>query len=412
MEYIFDFHIHSKFARATSKNMVLPELDIWANKKGIKVLGTGDFTHPVWFSHLKENLQEAEQGLYKVKNSNTGVLFMLTSEVSCIYSQGGKVRRVHLLIFAPSFEVAEKINKELSKIGDLASDGRPILGISAKNLAKIVFNASKDCLVVCAHAWTPWFSVFGSKSGFDSLQECFEEMTPYIYAIETGLSSDPEMNWRIPELDNVAIISSSDAHSPQKIGREATVFNLEKVDYYEIINSIKQRKNIAYTIEFFPEEGKYHYDGHRLCGIKLTPEQTKKFNGICPKCKKPLTVGVMYRVEELAKRPQGFKPEGAPPFKKIIPLQEIIADVMNLPTTSKKVLQEYENLIKNVGPEFYILLKSDIKDLQKVTMPEIAKGIDMVREGKVFIDPGYDGVFGKIKIELPKEKEVSQKSLF
>ncbi len=399
MKFIADFHIHSKYSRATSKNMDLENLDKWAKIKGIKVLGTGDFTHPEWLKSLKENLRLAEPGLFKFKKNDSGTRFVLTSEISCIYSKKNRVRKVHIVIIAPSFDVVEKINTHLGWIGNLKSDGRPILGLDAKELAKIVLDASKDCLVVPAHIWTPWFAMFGSKSGFDSIEECFEEYSKHIYSVETGLSSDPSMNWRLSALDKITLISNSDAHSPQKIGREANVFDTE-LSYEAISRAIKEKnpKEFLYTIEFFPQEGKYHYDGHRNCDIRLSPQESKKYNNVCPTCGKPLTIGVMNRVEALADRKEGFKPEGAIPFKSLIPLTEIIAESLGVTVASKKVDLEYKNLIKKLSNEFNILLDVSKEGLVSATLPEIAEGIIRVREGKVFITPGYDGVFGKISI--------------
>ncbi len=411
--------------------MDLENLDKWAKIKGIKVLGTGDFTHPEWLKNLKENLESAEPGLfkfapYRTEGSGSETRFLLTSEISCIYSKNtsrdnlaklnyNQVRKIHIIIFAPSFEVVGKINGYLNLIGNLKSDGRPILGLDAKELLKIVLNASPDCLVVPAHAWTPWFSIFGSKSGFDSIEECFDEYSKYIYAIETGLSSDPLMNWRLSSLDKISLISNSDAHSPRKIGREANVFDTE-ISYNSITDAIKEKdpKKFLYTIEFFPEEGKYHYDGHRLCGISLTPSETKKYNEICPACGRPLTVGVLNRVEELADREEGREPRGAIPFKNLIPLEEIIADVLGVLPGAKQVAAEYQNLIKKFGNEFSILLDAPQEDLKKSTLRGIAEGIIKVREGKVNIEPGYDGVYGKIKIfsESEKKNPIKQKTLF
>ena len=415
MQFVADFHLHSKYSRATSKDMDLENLDKWAKIKGIKILGTGDFTHPEWFKSLKEKLEPAEPGLFRLKDLNDEIRFILTTEISCIYSKGGKVRKIHTIIFAPSFEVVEKINTQLSWIGNLKSDGRPILGLDAKELAKIVLGVSEECLIVPAHLMTPWFSLFGSKSGFNSIEECFEEYSKYIFAGETGLSADPKMLWRMPDGRKMTLISNSDAHSPAKLGREANVFDTE-ISYPAIIGAIKEKdsQKFLYTIEFFPEEGKYHYDGHRLCGISLSPAESKKYNNICPNCGKPLTIGVLNRVEELADRPQGFKPENAIPFKSLVPLEEIIAETLGQGTGTKEVIRQYQNLIEKFGSEFDILLSASAEDLKAATLLEISEGIIRVREGKIFAEPGYDGVYGKIRIfSKGEQKNVSrQKTLF
>ncbi len=419
MKFIADFHIHSKYSRATSKNTDLENLDKWAKIKGIKVLGTGDFTHPEWFKNLKEKLKPAEPGLYRLKQQATSdkqhdeIRFILTSEISCIYSKGGRVRKIHIVVLAPSLEIVEKINVHLGWIGNLKADGRPILGLDAKELVKIILGTSKDCLIVPAHVWTPWFSLFGSKSGFDSIEECFEEYSKYIYALETGLSSSPDMNWRLSALDKITLVSNSDAHSPPKIGREANVFEGEELSYRAIIKAIKRTKTLdpkpctlIYTIEFFPQEGKYHYDGHRDCQISSSPQESKKYNNICPVCGKPLTIGVLNRVEKLADRPKGFKPEGAIPFKSLVPLNEIIAEGLGVNTGTKQGEIEYKNLIKNFGNELKILLEVPRKDLETTTLPEIAEGVIRVREGRVYITPGFDGVFGKIRIFSQGEQRI------
>ncbi len=415
MKFVADFHLHSKYSRATSPQMDLENLDKWAKIKGIKVLGTGDFTHPQWFENLKEKLEPAEPGLFKLRNSDSGVRFILTVEISSIYSKAGKVRRIHNLIFAPSFEIVEKINTQLGWVGNLKSDGRPILGLDAKELLKITLNTSKDCFFVPCHIWTPWFSLFGSKSGFDSIEECFEDYSKYIFAGETGLSSDPAMNWRLSALDKITLISCGDAHSPSKIGREANVFDTE-LNYSAIIEAIKSKdpQKFLYTIEFYPQEGKYHYDGHRNCGISCSPQESKKYNNICPVCGKPLTIGVLSRVEELADRPEGFKPPGANPFKSLIPLKEIIAESLGMTSETKGVEKEYRNLIEKFGNEFKILLEIFRKDLEAVSLPEISEGIIRAREGKVYVEPGYDGVYGKVRIFSKEEKkELSkQETLF
>jgi uncharacterized protein (TIGR00375 family) len=443
MKFIADFHIHSKYSRATSKDMDVDHLDKWARIKGIKVLGTGDFTHYLWLKELKEKLEPAEQGLFRVRNSfqsglggrdniltkfhipKEEIRFTLTAEISCIYSKRNKTRKVHLVILAPSFEVVDKINAHLGWIGNLKSDGRPILGLDAKEALKIVLSVSEDCLVVPAHAWTPHFSVFGSASGFDSLEECFDEYTKYIYAIETGLSSDPAMNWRLSQLDKITLISNSDSHSPTRIGREANVLEGNRIDYDLIKEAIKNAPSSAkisegdslqltQTIEFFPEEGKYHYDGHRNCKISFEPEETKKHKGICPICGKPLTIGVMYRVAQLADRVEGGKPEKTIPFKNLVPLDQIVADALGMGVASKKTQETYKELINKLGAEFKILLEASREDISSASSSEIAEGVMRVREGKVKIEPGYDGEYGKIKIFEDSERRdiLKQKSLF
>lgn len=413
MKFIADFHIHSKYSRATSKNMDLENLNKWAKIKGIKVLATGDFTHPEWFKNLKENLVPAEPGLFKL-STRPGLIdetrFILTTEVSCIYSKAGRVRKIHIIIFAPSLKVVEEINTRLGWEGNLKSDGRPILGLDAKGLAEIVLGVSKNCFIVPAHIWTPWFSLFGSRSGFDSIEECFEEYSKYIYAGETGLSSDPSMNWRLSALDRITLISNSDSHSPQKIGREANVFDTE-ISYPKIIEAIKSKspEKFLYTIEFFPQEGKYHYDGHRNCDIRVSPQESRKYNNTCPVCGKPLTIGVLNRVEQLADRPEGFRPENVIPFKSLIPLNEIIADALEQGVGTIEVKRNYKKLTKNFGNEFEVLLNVKREDLEKATLPEIAEGIVRVREGKVHITPGFDGVYGKIRIFSEGEEKVLSK---
>ncbi|MEK7309005.1 MAG: endonuclease Q family protein [Nitrospirota bacterium] len=408
---IADLHVHSGYSRATSKEMNVATMAKWAKKKGINLLGTGDFTHPIHFANLKAALKQSGNGLYTT-SVEPSVFFMPTAEISSIYSFKGKVRRIHNIVMAPGLEIAEKINSALKKRGNLSSDGRPILGTPAKDLLKIVLDISEDCLFVPAHAWTPWFSVFGSKSGFDSIEECFDEYSKYIYAIETGLSSDPEMNWRLSALDKITLLSNSDAHSPGKLGREANVFNC-KMDYFEILNAIKKKDKtrFLYTVEFFPEEGKYHYDGHRLCNILFSPEETKKQNSICPVCKKNLTVGVMNRVDELADRKKGFIPENAIPSKHMVPLVEIIADAFNAKANTVKVKREYERLTDS-NTEFEILLDLPEAELYRITDRKIAEGILKVRAGKINIIPGYDGVYGRISIfpEQPATKKEREKA--
>ncbi|EKD56114.1 MAG: hypothetical protein ACD_58C00296G0006 [uncultured bacterium] len=402
MRVIADLHFHSKYSRAVSPKMVIPEIIKWANYKGLNLVGSTDFTHPLWLSHLKETLEPIGNGLFKCKNQ-IGPKVMLTTEVSSIYSQGGRGRRIHNLIFAPSFETVEKINKKLGSIGNLYSDGRPILGISAKDLVKIVLDIDSTCMIIPAHAWTPWFSVFGSKSGFDTIKECYGEMTPYIYAIETGLSSDPEMNWRLSLLDKITLISNSDSHSLPNLGREANIFEVENDNYdYNYICEIIKAKDPKYfpsTIEFYPEEGIYHWDGHRACdGTKLHPDETKKLGGICPVCAKPLTIGVLNRVNELADRKEGYKPEGAPASIHLVPLQEIIAEVIGSPKLSQKVQDKYLELINIFDNEYSILLDKSEKELSSKLESRIVEGIMNVRNNKVQAIAGYDGVYGLVKV--------------
>ena len=412
MEFIADFHIHSKYSRATSRDMDIKHIAEWAKLKGITLMGTGDFTHHLWLEELKGNLQDLGNGLFL----HNDVHFMLTCEISSIYSKKGKTYRVHNMIFSPSFKTTDKINETLSRYGNLASDGRPILGMDAEELARIVFDIDESCMFIPAHVWTPWFSVFGSMSGFDRIEDCFEKQTPRIFALESGLSSDPGMNWRLSALDKYTIISNSDSHSPQKIGREANVFDCE-LNYKTIkeVLSAKDKKRFLYTVEFFPEEGKYHYDGHRLCGTRLSPKQTRENNGRCPKCAKPVTVGVMNRVEQLADRPEGYVPPSGIPFKNLIPLDEIIAEAKGVGKTSQGVEREYRACLAKLGTEFEILNKAPKEVLKKELSPRIAEGILRVREGKVHIQAGYDGEYGKIQIFSDDDKQQTaekQLSLF
>jgi len=407
MKFIADLHIHSKYSRATSPDMNIKTLSEYAKLKGISLLGTGDFTHYLWLEELKNTLKDSGNGLFEYN----GVNFMLTGEVSSIYSKNGKVRKIHNVIFVPSFDIADKIDSVLSGYGNIAYDGRPIIGIDAKDLAEILFGISKDIFLVPGHIWTPWFSLFGSKSGFDSIEECFEEYTKDIYALETGLSSDPGMNWQWSKLDRFSLISNSDSHSPQKIGREANVFDTE-MSYKAILEALKKKdkKKFLYTIEFFPEEGKYHYDGHRSCKVRLSPSETKKNKNICPKCGKPLTIGVMNRVSELADRPEGFVPENSIPYKRMIPLAEIIADTLGVGDASKAVSAEYLAIIPRLGTELEVLTEVSEDKLLKELPIKIAKAIINVRNGNVNILPGFDGEYGEIEI-LKEKDSVSEKQL-
>jgi len=402
--------------------MDLENCAAWAAKKGIQVIAACDFTHPEFFYEIKNKLVPQANGLFKLKDSDWPTYFLLSTEISCIYSKNNRGYRIHVLVWMPSLAAVEKFNTQLSWIGNLKSDGRPILGLDVKELTKIAFGVTDQAAVIPAHAWTPWFSLFGSASGFDSLKDCFEEYSDKIYAIETGLSSDPAMNWRLSQLDNVSIVSFSDAHSLSNLGREATVFELEELNYQNILRSITKPidsgNKIAYTIEFYPEEGKYHWDGHRNCNIRFSPEETLKHKEICPVCQKRVTVGVMNRVEKLADR-EVIKesPAERPPFKSLVPLQEIIAESLGQKKGTKAVDAEYEQLVKAGENEFNILMNISEEELKKITLPKIAEGIIKVRQGDIVVEAGYDGVFGTVKVWPEQEKTSGaaasgQKSLF
>lgn len=380
-------------------------------------MGTGDFTHPAWFSSMQRTLEPAESGLYRVRGSITETRFLCTSEIACIWSQGGKVRRLHIVVTAPSLEAVGKINTALGKIGNLAADGRPILGMSAKKLAEMVWLVDPTCLVIPAHAWTPWFSIFGSFSGFDSIVECFEELAPKIYAIETGLSSDPPMNWRVSALDSVLLVSNSDAHSLPNIAREANRFFIpvDKLSYAEVYRIIREKDRAGFlgTIEFYPEEGMYHFDGHRDCKVSMPPAETKRRGGNCPACSKPLTIGVLHRVEALADRPEGFQPPGAFPFVKMVELDKIIAEAHGIKSRqSKQVQKVFAEIMAAGGTELNILLKLDKNELARIASPEVVEGILRVRDGRVKISPGFDGQYGTVTIFAPGEVQKRQPSLF
>lgn len=449
MRIVADLHIHSKHARAVSRDMVLEKLDAWADDKGIPVMGTGDFTHPAWILEIQKKLEPAEPGLFKLrsefkektmKGTFSATRFMLTTEVASIYSRGGRGRRVHNLIFAPDIETVLKINKALSRVGNLKSDGRPIIGIDAEDLLKIVLDANPRAALVPAHIWTPWFAIFGSMSGFDSLEECFGDNAKHIFAIETGLSSDPPMNWRISALDRVALISNSDSHSLQRIGREANVFDCE-LSYDGIIEAIKAgipaknpclpagRKDqnlgspstgserlsrFTETIEFYPEEGRYHIDGHRMCGVAWTPEETARRDGICTKCGGKVTRGTMGRVAALADRPEGYTDEFRVPFRRLVPLDEIIGAAFGVGHASGRVQAIYRKLICAFGSELNVVLSVQPHELATVAGEGIAEGVVRVREGKISIKPGYDGEYGEIKIFHAREQKKfdAQRALF
>jgi len=438
--FIVDFHIHSKYSQATSKEMDLENLDKWARIKGVNILGTGDFTHPAWFKELREKLEPAEPGLFRLKKKNKIKLsnnswrlpdkqkdeidlrYLLTSEVSCIYKKKNKTRKIPLLVFMPNFEAAQKLNAHLGWLGNLKADGRPILGLDAKEVAKIVFNVSPEAVIVPSHAWASHFSIFSFDFGFNSLQECFDEYSRNIFAIETGLSSDPAMNWRLSQLDKITLISNSDSHNPHRIGREANIFEGKIEGYKPLMEALRLgvhapgsiRNRLVQTLEFFPEEGKYHYDGHRNCHVFFSPAETKKHKGLCPVCKKKLTIGVASRVEKLADRPFGGQPTKTIPFVKTIPLEEIIAASFGVASITKRVENEYQELINKFGKEFKILLELSREELLRAARPEVAEAIIRVRDGKVKFSPGHDGEYGKIQIydEAERDNFSKQKALF
>ncbi|MEK6907093.1 MAG: endonuclease Q family protein [Nanoarchaeota archaeon] len=404
---IADLQIHSRYARACSSQINIDNLEKWARIKGIDLLGTGDFQHPLWNKEIKEKLTEDENGILRTK---TGFPFLWQTEVSLMYSQDGKGRRVHHLIFSPNKEVSNQIIEALGKKGRLDYDGRPIFGFSSIELVDMMLSISKDIEIIPAHCMTPWFGLFGSKSGFDSIKECFQDKSKYIHAVETGISADPPMLWRLDE--NVNLVSFSDAHSfwPWRLGRECTVFDT-KLNYTEIINAIRTGQGLKETIEVNPAYGKYHYDGHRLCNINLSPKETRKLNGICPVCKKELTIGVEYRIEELAKQEYGYKTKNAKPFKSLIPLSELISAVYNYKQlSSKNVWQIYNKLIGRFGNEFNILLNAGEKDLLELADKKLVDIILLNREGKLKISPGFDGVYGTIILNQ-NETLQKQKSL-
>lgn len=416
MRLIADLEIHSKYSRAVSKNATVENNALWAQYKGVDVTGTGDFTHPEWRKMLKEKLEDDGTGLLTLKKDievkrirEKLPRFLLSGEVSCIYRKHDKTRRVHLLIYAPSFDAADGIANDLSKRGKLASDGRPILGMDSKDVLQIVLDHGGS--MIPAHVWTPWFGLFGSKSGFDSIEECFEELTPFIYAIETGLSSDPPMNWRMEFLDDKRIVSFSDSHSSPNIGREATVFEVESASYQSLFRAIQnpdKKNRIVQTIEFFPEEGMYHFDGHRTCGFSCDPVRSNKMKNVCPKCRRELTIGVLNRVESLAVRPEGYTDPNRPPFTKIVPLPELIAWVRGVGKHSKTVMSEYYSIVEQRS-EFDTLVFSLLSELSMVDI-DIRKAIVAMREGDIQVVPGYDGVYGTISIS--KQAFEKQSALF
>lgn len=407
MKHIADLHIHSRYSRATSKDCSLEYLDLWSRKKGISIVGTGDFTHPAWRNEIKEKLIPAEDGLYRLKQDSlleeakkygkTDPRFVVSGEISSIYKKNGKTRKVHNVILLPGIEEAEKMSVKLEEIGNIHSDGRPILGLDCRDLLEIMLDISPKAIMIPAHIWTPHFSLFGAFSGFDSMEECYEDLAVYIRAVETGLSSNPSMNRWVSSLDHLQLISNSDAHSPSKLGREATLLDME-TSYDALYDAIQNGTGLEGTIEFFPEEGKYHSDGHRKCHLRLTPEETAAYGGKCPVCGRKITVGVEHRILELADRDRGYTKSDGKKFESLIPLLEVVAECMGYSAASKKVQQKYEEMLQKLGCEFDILREIAISDIEKEAGEKFAEGIRRLRAGEVKTDPGYDGEFGTVKL--------------
>lgn len=407
MKMIADLHIHSRFSMATSKEGTPENLDFWARKKGISLIGTGDFTHPVWREELKERLVSEGNGLYRLRDAyvkeesrkfpGEGTRFVVSGEISSIYKKNGKTRKVHNVILLPSLEAADAMAQRLEKIGNIHSDGRPILGLDSHDLLEMMLDVCPEGILIPAHIWTPHFSVLGAKSGFDSVEECFEELAPYIHALETGLSSDPAMNWRISKLDRYQLVSNSDAHSPSKLGREANLLDID-CSYEGLYRALQTGEGLEGTVEFFPEEGKYHFDGHRKCGVSLSPVEAERLGGICPVCGKKLTMGVDHRVEQLADRAEGFVKKDGKKYESLVPLPEVISACMGYSTASKKVQGCFEQMIQTLGTEFGILRNVPSEDIKSCAGERIAEGIENVRTGNVKRIPGYDGEYGKIEL--------------
>lgn len=407
MKMITDLHIHSRFSMATSKEGTPENLDFWARKKGISLIGTGDFTHPVWREELKERLVSEGNGLYRLRDAyvkeesrkfpGEGTRFVVSGEISSIYKKNGKTRKVHNVILLPGLEAADAMAQRLEKIGNIHSDGRPILGLDSHDLLEMMLDVCPEGILIPAHIWTPHFSVLGAKSGFDSVEECFEELAPYIHALETGLSSDPAMNWRISKLDRYQLVSNSDAHSPSKLGREANLLDID-CSYEGLYRAIQTGEGLEGTVEFFPEEGKYHFDGHRKCGVSLSPVEAERLGGICPVCGKKLTMGVDHRVEQLADRAEGFVKKDGKKYESLVPLPEVISACMGYSTASKKVQGCFEQMIQTLGTEFDILRNVPSEDIKSCAGERIAEGIENVRTGNVKRIPGYDGEYGKIEL--------------
>lgn len=424
MHYVADLHVHSHFSRATSSLMDVEHLYAGAQRKGLTVVGTGDFTHPRWFAELQEKLEPAEPGLFKLKDGYGAALaadvpeacrapvrFILSAEISTIYKKADRTRKVHSLILAPDFCAAGRLNAGLQNVGNITSDGRPILGMDCKTLLQFTLEASPDNIFIPAHIWTPHFSVLGAASGFDSIEECFEELTPQIFALETGLSSDPPMNWMLSSLDRFVLVSNSDAHSPMKLAREANVFNCE-LSYFAMRDALREHDPARFkgTIEFFPEQGKYHYDGHRTCNVRMAPQETQSHRGTCPRCGKKVTIGVMHRVTELADRRHGFRPACAFGFENLVPLEDLLAEVHGVGAASKRIVREYSKLLARFGSELYLLRDLPLADLAKAGYQDLAEALRKTRERRIWINPGYDGAYGTVHVFEPGDRPARQLS--
>ncbi len=414
--FIADLHIHSRYARATSPASVPETLDLYARRKGLAVVGTGDFTHPAWRRELWDKLVPAEEGLYRLREENSHpeasdapglpVRFLVSGEISTIYKKRGRVHKVHHLILLPGLAQADALADRLSRVGNLSADGRPILGLDSRALLEMTLEACPDALLIPAHIWTPHFSLLGALSGFDAVEPCYEDLTPHIHALETGLSADPAMIWRVSSLDPYALISNSDAHSPQNLAREATLFE-GKPSYPAIAHALRSpgRPGLLGTLEFFSEEGKYHYDGHRSCLASLSPKESAACGAVCPACGAPLTPGVLGRTLALADRPECVKPIHARDFQCLVPLPEVIAACAGLGKTSKGGQSLYARLVRSIGPELVILREAPLPDLERIAGPALAEGIRRLREGRVRVTPGYDGVYGKVELLSPAERK-------
>jgi len=413
--FLADLHVHSKYSRATSRDADLEHMAVMTQQKGLSVIGTGDFTHPLWMQEIRDKLIPAEPGLFRLRSDlqsavnelvppacREPVRFLLEVEISTIYRQSDRTRKVHHLIYAPNLEQAEIINQRFERIGNLKADGRPILGMSSRDLLEVVLNAGEHCFLIPAHVWTPWFAALGSKSGFDSIDECYGDLAEHIFAIETGLSSDPAMNWRLSQLDRFTQVSNSDAHSPPKLGREATAFDCP-LDYFAMRDALRTRRGFGGTVEFFPEEGKYHLDGHRACAVRLEPSDTARHHGLCPVCRRELTVGVLHRIQSLADRSDGFQPANAAAYESLIPLPEVLSEITQTGEKSKRVQAAWQQVVQKIGPELTVLRDVPLEDIRHSGASLLAEAIGRMRRGQVHREAGYDGEYGTIRVFDPGE---------